>query len=88
MPAVPDGVGAVRPASDVAWDVPRGGGTSFGTWVCAVALGHAVASLWLLLLYLSPWLGRREGVPWVWLREWVESMAAGYGCWMRGTVAA
>jgi len=57
--------------------------------VCAVALGHMVAIPWLLLLlYLSPRVGRPAGVPWVWPHEWVESMAAGYGSRTRGTVAA
>jgi len=53
-----------------------------------VVLGHTVASPWLLLLYLSPWLGRQAGVPWVWPHERVESTAAGYGRRMRGTAAA
>ena len=39
MPLVPDGQGTVRPVSDVAGDVPEGGGTSFGTWVRTIWRG-------------------------------------------------
>ena len=43
MPLVPDGWGTIRLASNMAGDVPEGGGTSFGTWgACDLAGGRVV----------------------------------------------
>ena len=65
MPLVPDGRGTVRPVSDVAGDVPEGGGTSFGAWVHAIWRGGE-GPVWCHppLLEVPPGVWKHTGGPW------------------------